>query len=529
MFEEGAVAVDEGNLAFPRSYILTTSIFDEFMEKNNLPESVNEKCWGRISIEELDRRILSGEFEEEHIAYLSEILQKERGPLIVRSSSLLEDSLVHSFAGIYHSEFIPNTGTEHERLERLILAVKRVYDSTYNLNAKAYRKRHGIPWQNEKMAILIQNVVGSDYCGLFYPVFAGVAFSKNYYPWSERIRVEDGIVRLVFGLGTKAVGRSYARVLSPGAPGIRPEGAVIEKILRYSQPEFDALDMEKGEVVTKDIDCARDTNPHITKVFSVLREGMYFMNCPRYPRKEDRLVATFDPIINSTRYIPFVPMMRAVMSQLEEVFDVPVDIEFAGDFEGSRGTLYLVQVRPFVTRIRHKKITLPEDLKERMLLKSNDILGNGILEDIKYVVYVPPETYSIERAYAIARQVGRVNEGLEDESCILIGPGRWGTTNPQLGIPVHYFEISNARVVVEMSFSRFSPEFSYGTHFFGDLVSTNVIYMPVFRERGDFVNTEFLNSQPSLTGGPYVKLIKWEKGIRVYADGRRRVGVAELL
>jgi len=212
-------------ITFPDSTVLMTAAYDEFISKNRLAAAVEAKCRGELSFEGLSAEFLAAALPQWVLRELREFLTRERRPLVVRSSSLMEDDPHHSFAGIYLSEFLPNTGALEERLEKLTDSIKRVYLSTFGENARAYRRRHGLPWEGEKMAVLIQNMVGSHYPGkMFYPLVSGVAFSRNFYPWTERLKQEDGVARLVIGVGTRAVGRAYARVFSPKLPGIRPRG-----------------------------------------------------------------------------------------------------------------------------------------------------------------------------------------------------------------------------------------------------------------------------------------------------------------
>ena len=247
---------------FPATYILSSGYYDQFLRINKLDAAVMRLGRRSIDTEELATRFREGEMQWRLKEVLYDILQHEKGPLIVRSSSLLEDSLEYSFAGIYESIFIANSGTLENRLDLLEKAIKNVYLSTFKENAIGYRKKHKIPWTSEKMSIVIQRVVGHNQCEpLFFPLMAGVAFSRNYYPWGETISAEDGVGRLVLGLGTRAVGRNYARVFSLSNPKLRPEGAVVDDIVRYSQTKLDAINTTSGVVETFDIaDLKKDIN-----------------------------------------------------------------------------------------------------------------------------------------------------------------------------------------------------------------------------------------------------------------------------
>ncbi|MFQ6107033.1 MAG: PEP/pyruvate-binding domain-containing protein [Thermoplasmata archaeon] len=522
-------------LRIPRSWILATDVFDDFVEINGVNEVVQSKCDGEIDVPEMNRSIISGQLPKYCMDFLENILRGERRPLAVRSSSFLEDSLRHSFAGIYQSIFIPNDGSMEERIAQLETAIKIVYVSTFCDDAKEYRKKHRISWQDEKMGVLIQSMVGSHYPdGLYYPLFAGVGFSRNYYPWTKRIKSEDGVARLVLGLGTRAVGRYYARVFSPAFPSLRPEGMVVDEIIRYSQEVADVLDFRSGLVIEEEISNLRGSNKKLHMICSATSPEGYITEIFGESGKGERLLATFDPILTTNKYMPFVPMIKSLLKNLERIFGTPVDIEFAVDFEPhengkERGVFYLLQVRPLGGRPEHRKVRLPRDVpNERIIFRAEQILGNGVKRRLRYIVFIPHETYEFQMGFALAREIGKVNSTLGNESYILIGPGRWATQNPELGIPVRYSEISNASVIVEVSYRRFSPELSYGTHFFGDMLATNILYIPLWLEKGGYLNEKILMRSENHWSSDRVRVIMIPQGVDVYADGDSHTAIAML-
>ncbi|MHA2433948.1 MAG: PEP/pyruvate-binding domain-containing protein [Candidatus Thorarchaeota archaeon] len=532
--EQDKVLCDhQDRLRIPRSWILATDVFDEFVEINHVNDVVQMKCDEKIDVPEMNSRIIAARLPPKCLDFLRGILKEESRPLAVRSSSFLEDSLKHSFAGIYQSIFIPNDGTLEERLAQLETAAKIVYVSTFGDDAKEYRKKHEIAWQDEKMGILIQSMVGSHYPdGLYYPLFAGVAFSRNYYPWTSRLESQDGVARLVLGLGTRAVGRYYARVFSPAFPGLRPEGMVVSDIIRYSQEIADVLDFRSGLLIEEEISDLKGTNNRLHMICSSVSPEGYLMETSYGLGRGERLLATFDSILNSNRYMPFVPLIKSLLANLERLFGLPVDIEFAVDFEPDEdgeetGLFYLLQVRPLGGRPEHRRIRLPEDVPmEKTIFRAERIMGNGIKRRLRYIVFVPHETYDFQKGYAVAREVGKVNSTLENKNYILIGPGRWATQNPELGIPVRYAEISNASVIVEVSYKHFSPELSYGTHFFGDMLATNILYIPLWLERGGYLNEEILVGSRNHWDSELVRLIEIPQGIDVFADGESHTAIA---
>ncbi len=515
-------------IGFPDSFVITTDVYDEFMEKNRVQDAVRARCAEKITTEELQARIAAGHFPDHARGKLAEFLASEHRPLVVRSSSLMEDSPDHSFAGIYLSEFLGNIGPDARRLNQLITAIKRVYASTFGRNARAYRKRHNLPWEKEKMAILIQNMIGSHYPhDLYYPLIGGVAFSLNFYPWSDRLRPEDGVVRLVVGVGTRAVGREYARVFCPKLPGLRPEGTDTPTIIRYSQETVDVLDMHIGHLAQRKL--PELGNPLLSEVCSVVSpNGALYEPVGDLPRSA-RYVATFNRFIERNDAFPVTPLVRGLLTGLEKLFAFPVDIEFAVNFplapSSSATQFYLLQARPLGGRPEHRRIRIPKAPPERILLSCNHVLGNGKQRGIKHLIFVDPKTYRSDRAGRIARQVGEIDQSLAGTPYILIGPGRWGTTNPQLGVPVQYGEIAGARVIVEMATEAFAPELSYGTHFYADMVASEVLYLPLREENGDQFNRGLLRRLPVIEKREGVLHVYAESGFDAYADGAGKRGL----
>ncbi len=516
-------------LRLPDSLVLATDVFDTFMIKNGLAKIVRARCREDIGPDELQQQIISAEFPDASRSALSEFLAAEHRPLVVRSSSIMEDDPEHSFAGIYLSEFVGNTGTEEDRLTSLVSAIKRVYASTFGKNARGYRKRHGLNWEREKMAILIQNMIGRHYPqDLFYPLIGGVAFSLNFYPWNDRLHAEDGVVRLVVGVGTRAVGREYARVFSPTAPGLRPEGSDERAIIRYSQETVDVLDMSAGQLDQTRLPQLH--NPLLREVCSVVdSDGVLSEPVSSLP-PEGRYIASFSRFIERNTTMPFSPLLRQLLSELQRLFEQPVDIEFAVNFpdtaDGEETPLfYLLQARPLGGRPEHRVIRIPALPARQTLLSCNRVLGNGRRKGIHHLVFVDPTTYRWEEAYAIARRVGQIDQQLDDESYVLIGPGRWGTSNPQLGVPVQYGEITGASVIVEMATEAFSPELSYGTHFYADMVASGVLYLPFDGERGDQFNRTLLDRQQIVSADEFVRHVYFPGGLDAYADGKGKRGV----
>ncbi len=536
MAQGGTLTEHQHLVHVPSSTVLSTEIFDDFIAANALDETIRSGCRKELSLEEVAERFAAATFPSRWLGALAELLESEKRPLVVRSSSVMEDDPEHSFAGIYLSEFLSNRGPLDKRLSQLVASIQRVYASTFGRNARAYRKRHHLDWEEEGMAILIQNMIGSSYShGWFYPLVGGVAFSRNFYPWSSRLSPEDGIVRLVVGTGTRAVGREYARVFSPRLPGLRPEGIDADTIVRNSQETVDVLDIAGAGLVQRQLN--QLDNPLLTKICSIVH-GDGTISEPFAPvavlSGEQRLVASFSRLIEGVSLMPFGSLIRQLLESLEELFELPVDVEFALDFsspqasEAASPLFFLLQARPLGGRPEHSHVTLPDATENHTLLDCHRVLGNGVCKGLRHIVLVDPAAYRWDKAHTIARTVGRINDEIDEEPYILIGPGRWASSNPQLGVPVQYGEISSATAIVEMATEAFAPELSYGTHFYADMVASGVLYLPFHEAAGDAFRKELLHQETVAYQDAYVAHYVIEEGVDVYVDGASGRGLIQL-
>ncbi len=548
--EDAPLTSYDHRILFPDSLVLTTEVYDHFIQDNRLADSVYAKCSGEITFDEMAKGFLTARLPRWAVLRLRDFLKEERRPLAVRSSALMEDSPNHSYAGVYLSEFLANVGSLEKRLQELISSIKRIYISTFGDRAKAYRKKHGLPWEDEKMAVLIQNMIGSHYPGnMYYPLVGGVAYSRNFYPWTDRLSKEDGVARLCVGVGTQAVSREYARVFSPKLPALRPEGSNPEEIIRYAQERVDVLDMDKETF--HEVPLSSLANPHFPKVVKVVNQDNTLSDYSRFDKDDKRLIATFDQLIKYSRFSSLTPILKSLLAKLEELFNTNIDLEFALDF-ANRDKLaklmdpekqkaqdkdfpqrdevdlfYLLQVRRLGSHEEFRPIHLPEVTEEKVLLRANNVLGNGYKLDLKHLIFVDPKEYHHSKGHQMAREVGKIDRKIGG-GYILIGPGRWGTSNPQLGVPTRYGEISGASVVVEMATGRFSPELSYGTHFYADMVASKTIYLPCRLDRGDTFNREVLQRSVKQYGEDGVYHFEFKEGLDVYADGEEKKGLITL-
>jgi pyruvate,water dikinase len=477
----------------PRTWYLTSDGLLNFINHNDLEEIVEHKYKDIGQVRQEYSAIIQvfkrASFPPEIVNGLSIALDDlPDTPLIVRSSSLLEDSKGTSFAGKYKSLFISNQGTKQQRMMALMDAVAEVYASTFGPDPLGYRNQKGLIDFHEEMGVLIQEVVGARIGHYYMPAFAGVAFSRNEFQWSRRIRREDGLLRMVPGLGTRAVDRvadDYPILISPGQPSLRVNVTVEEKV-RYSPKRIDVINLESGLFETMDIrDLLRqcsDAYPMIHQLVSVLQDDRLVQPWGMgLDKDKDEWVVTFEGLFGRT---PFMEQATTMLRALQSEFHAPVDLEFAHD-----GTdLYLLQCRLQSYSAKSQPATLPRDVpKDRILFSANRYVSNGTVPDITYIVYINPQKYAElpNRAdlIAVGRAVAALNQLLPKRQFILMGPGRWGSRGDiRLGVSVSYSDINNTAMLVEIAQKQkdYVPELSFGTHFFQDLVEASIRYLPLY-------------------------------------------------
>jgi len=497
------------------SFYIGSDVFFTFLVNNNLfqPRLQITKD-GQISAEqfaEIERQFLDGEFPPEIMEQFRDMLDYfGQAPIIVRSSSLLEDSLGNAFAGKYRSEFCANQGSPEERMEVFLRMVKLVYASALNPDAISYRHKQGLSENDEQMAILVQRVSGMPYKNYFFPSLAGVAFSRNLYAWTSRIDPQKGMIRLVFGLGTRAVNRvggDYPRMLAISHPQLRPEVGV--KIAKYSQHNADVLDLESNEFLTLPVvkalaDC---DYPNLHLIASLMSEGYareIIGICPCESAKN--LVLTFDNLISRTSLIG---VMGEMLARLEKMYGHPIDTEFTAHINAEGDVrVNLLQCRSLPVPGAIGPVKLPEGIsRELTLFRSSRFISGGIVQNIRYILYIDPAKYaqipSVEIKKSLGRVVGRINKhrSIIEGRIIMMGPGRWGSGNIDLGINVGYSDIDNTSVLVEIAREEMGhiPEVSYGTHFFQDLVEAQIMYLPVYPSDSEAqFNSDFFANSPNV-------------------------------
>lgn len=443
------------------------------------------------------QRILAGQFPEDIVRQFEEMLDYfGQSPIIVRSSSLLEDNFGNSFAGKYESVFCANQGPKERRLEDFLAAVRTIYASAMSEDALRYRERRGILESDEQMALLVMRVSGAKYGSRFYPQIAGVGFSYNPYAWSKYIDPASGVVRLVFGLGTRAVDRSdddYTRVVALNAPERRPE-TNFDEVRQYSQQRVDYIDLEANQVASEYFnDLAIDESDIPLDMFSDRQRG------------SDGRTLTFNRLLSES---DFVANMREMLGTLEKSYEYPVDIEFTANFFiDNRYSINLVQCRPLPVR-NAGTIALPKTkaLSGKKILEAHGaVIGHSRLINVNRIVYVAPSVYSQlsqSDRYLVANIIGKVNklpvQGKGE--LVLLGPGRWGTSTPSLGVPVSFNDVRQVSVMCEIvaMHEHLIPDASLGTHFLNELVEMDILYTALFPGQGEnILDTHFFEESPN--------------------------------
>lgn len=490
----------------PKTWYITSDGLTNFLSHNNLNEVLEQKYKDinqvRLEYPRIIQTFKNSVFRADMIQGLSAILDDFGGaPLIVRSSSLLEDRLGSSFSGKYKSLFLANQGSKQECLEALTDAIAEVYASVYSPDPIGYRAERGLLDSTEEMGIMIQEVVGTRIGDYLLPSFAGVIFSRNEFRWSPRISPEDGLMRLVPGLGTRAVDRTsddYPVMIAPRKPNLRVNVAVDE-VVRYSPNKIDVINLGINTFETVDLreflKKVGDKIPGIEKIVSI-REGQHIRKPvgKTVDFDRDEPVVTFDGLMSDTS---FVEEVRELLNLLETQLGTPVDIEFASDGKH----FYLLQCRPQSYLQGCSPAPIPRDIGEdKVLFSANRYISNGQVSDITHIVFVDPESYESLPGPAlmvkVGQAIGNLNKILPRRKFILMGPGRWGSRGDiKLGVKVTYSDISNTAVLIEIARRKgdYVPDLSFGTHFFQDLVEADIRYIPLYPDGdGSVLNRNFL-------------------------------------
>jgi hypothetical protein len=486
---------------------------------------------------EMKENLLRGKFPDEIRERFQEIIEYfGQSPIIVRSSSLLEDSFGNAFAGKYESIFLVNQADPQQRYAEFENAVRRTYASTMDEDALAYRLQRGLDQQDEQMALLVQRVSGSYQNHYFFPDLAGVGVSYNTFIWKPDLDPKAGMLRLVFGLGTRAVDRvedDYPQIIALDQPLLRPYSET-EDAAKFSQHNVDLLDTQENMLRTVELpNLLEKVDVKLDWVASPDRQAERRMK--ELGRKGKRIwILTFEKLLSKT---DFTQTMQKMLRILDSHYQYPVDIEFTANFtKNDELKINLVQCRPLQTKGLTAKVTIPEKIEpEKILFKSRGYtMGGSISQPIKRIIYVDPATYvqmSLSQKYDIARLIGKLNRQISDRETtptILLGPGRWGTTTPSLGVPVSFAEINKVAVLAEVAYEggNLMPELSFGTHFFQDLVETDIFYVAIFPHKKDSTfNQKWFMQMPNLLTQFLPDSSKYADTVRIYETNNEQLQI----
>ena len=522
---------ENASVVIPKTVVLCTDIFDEFMDMNQLYQVALSDADDETILRAFLRAKLPDKLVEDFFAFFDVV----KSPIAIRSSSLLEDSHYQPFAGIYSTYMIPYLTDKYEMLRMLSDAIKGVYASVYYKDSKSYMQATSNVIDQEKMAVILQEVVGTQYGDRFYPSISGVARSINYYPINDEL-AEEGTVSLALGLGKYIVDGGLTLRVCPYHPDKVLQTSEMEIALRETQTQFYALDLKNMgqnfslddgfnllKLPVKEAENDGSLN-YIASTYDpydmVIRDGIY---------PGGRKVITFANILQHDVF-PLARILQLVQKYGQGEMRRPVEIEFAVNLNAAekKGVFYLLQIRPMVDM----KADLNEDLdaipEDQLLLKSVNSLGQGIMDDIQDVIYVKTEGYSASNNQLIAYDIEKLNKRFLDEGkhYILIGPGRWGSSDTWLGIPVKWPNISAARVIVEAGLTNYRVDPSQGTHFFQNLTSFGVGYFTINAYMNDgLYNQELLNIMPAVEETKYLRWVHFEKPLAVKMNGKKKIGV----
>lgn len=525
---------ENASVAIPKTVVLCTDIFDEFMDSNRLYQLALSDADDETILRAFLRAKLPDRLVEDFFAFFDVV----KSPLAIRSSSLLEDSHYQPFAGIYSTYMIPYMEDKYEMLRMLSDAIKGVYASVFYKDSKAYMQATSNVIDQEKMAVILQEVVGTQYGDRYYPAISGVARSLNYYPINDEL-AEEGTVSLALGLGKYIVDGGLTLRVCPYHPDKVLQTSEMDIALRETQTRFYALDLKNTghnfslddgfnllKLHVKDAEADGSLN-YIASTYDpydmVIRDGIY---------PEGRKVITFANILQHDVF-PLPRLLQLAQKYGQGEMRRPVEIEFAVNFDANNktGVFYLLQIRPMVDI----KADLDEDLslipEDKIILKSENSLGHGVMDDICDIIYVKTDGYSASNNQLIAYDIEKLNKRFLDEGkhYVLVGPGRWGSSDTWLGIPVKWPNISAARIIVEAGLTNYRVDPSQGTHFFQNLTSFGVGYFTINAFMNDGIyNQEFLNSLPAVEETKYLRWVRFESPLTVKMDGKKKLGIVAL-
>lgn len=519
-------------ITIPRTVVLTTDVFDEYMEQNKLYKTGLSDMTDEDILKEFVKGRLPYRIHEDLLAFVHVV----KNPIAIRSSSLLEDSYYQPFAGIYSTYMIPRVDNERKMIEMLSCAIKSVFASVFFKASKSYMASTSNIIDQEKMAIILQEVCGKQYDNIFYPTFSGVARSINFYPIHPE-KSEDGVANIAFGLGKYIVEGGTSIRFSPYYPKNILQLSSPQLALKETQNRFMALDLNPESFVP-----STDDGVNILKlpVSGVVKDGSLKHLVSMYDMNNNMLHDTYDPagkkivsfskILNYNTF-PLADILKTLLETGQREMNNPVEIEFAVNLdvpEGYPKVFNFLQIRPIVQNKEEIHEKLDSMDKSGLIISSNMAMGNGVYNTIRDIIYVKSETFDSSKTRDIAAVIDRLNQDFlrENRNYVLIGPGRWGSSDPWLGIPVKWAQISAARLIVESGLDRYRIDPSQGTHFFHNLTSFRVGYFTInpFIHDG-YYDIDFLNNIPATYEDEYVRVVRFDSPVVFKIDGKRQIGV----
>jgi len=519
------------SVEIPTLTVIATDHFDLFIKQNNLEEIAYNETRDDLIAHAFQKASLPTQL----VGDIRALAREVHTPLAVRSSSMLEDTMFEPFASVYGTKMTPcNQPDADTRFDRLAEAIKFVYASTFFSDAANYRKSTHHAAIDEKMAVIIQEVVGTRFDERYYPHLSGVARSHNFYPFGHALP-EEGVVELALGLGRTIVDEGCAWAYSPEYPQTDPPYNSIGDLLKQTQTRFWAVNMGRPPA------------------YDPINETEHMIRCDlseaEYDRSLNHLVSTFQPEDNrieigaygrGPKVVNFAPLLKAdilpvndliksLLKACEDGLGTPVEIEFAmtlGREKPGPARFGFLQVRPMVVSDEHVDVSPEEMSGDNVILASENVLGNGVTKTIQDIVYIKPEAFDVDHTVRMAGEIDGINQGLVEarRPYMLIGFGRWGTSDPQGGVPVKFGQIAGARVIVEVTLPGLDFNLSQGSHFFHNVTSFRIVYFSI-RHGGRFaIDWDFLNSQPAVAETEYIRHVRLDLPLCVKADGRTGMG-----
>ena len=518
-------------VSIPRTVVLCTDIFDQFMEENNLYPIALSDATDEAILDAFLQAPLPIALKDDFYA-LFEVIDR---PLAIRSSSLLEDSHYQPFAGIYSTYMIPHLTDKDDMYQLLGNAIKSVYASVFYAESKAYMTATSNLIDQEKMAIIIQEVAGAEHDGLYYPSFAGVGRSLNYYPINDE-QPEDGVTEVAVGLGKYIVDGGLALRFSPRHPDKVLQTSTLDLALRDTQTQLYALDIKDAD---RSFSVDDGFNIQKIRIQDAAKNGsLKYMVSTFDPQDQiirdndcgmGRRVVTFANILQH-KVFPLAEIVDFMLSEGEKEMRRPVEIEFAGciDKKGEmKGNVYWLQIRPIVDRKEMLDEKIMDTASENLILKSTQALGHGMMDGVRDVIYVKTKNFSSFNNSLIAREIEKINKQYVEkgEGYILIGPGRWGSSDTALGIPVKWAHISAARVIAETALPNYRIEPSQGTHFFQNLTSFGVGYFTIDDKKGGICDIDYLDNMPAVAETDFVRIVRFDNPLQIGINGKTGLGI----